>query len=284
MNHWPQLSRPLDHPRLVVISHGGGVQTSTLCLMAARGDLEPMPEMAFFSDTGGEPARVYEYLEWLRAQVPFPIHLVKRPGPALADMAIGVADGSIPRSGSPIPPWFVSTPDGPGMLPKHCSAQFKRDVVLQAVRKELGLRPRQRGPRHPVVELWIGMTTDELFRVVVDRERWISRRHPLIELNLKRPDCIKWLRERQYPVPPKSSCVFCPYRKNAQWRHLRDTAPDDFAEACRVDRLIRRGYPGHEGEAFVHRSLVPLEDADLEDGHVDQLDLPLGADCDACGL
>lgn len=164
VNFWPQLSAPLEDARYRIISHGGGVQTSAMCLMAARGEIGPMPDMAFFADTGGEPAKVYSYLDWLRDQVPFPIHLVKRDGPSLAELAIEVANGR-ERKGVPLPPWYLITPDGPAMLPKQCSAEFKRDVVVREVRKLLGLQPGERGPSDVTVEVWIGMTTDELFRV-----------------------------------------------------------------------------------------------------------------------
>lgn len=281
-NHWPQLSRPLEGGRLVVLSHGAGVQTVTLCFMAARGDIGPMPDVAVFADTGGESRRVYEYLAWMRPQLPFPVVIVRRPGAALAPLAIDVASGDRPRKGAPLPPWYVTTPAGEGMLPKHCSAEFKRDVVVREIRRMLG--GGRITAKAPLVELWLGMTTDELFRVGTNRKGYIHNRHPLVELNMTRQDCIRWLQARQYPVPPKSACVFCPYRKNSQWRVLRDESPDDFAEAVRVDRAIRAGYPGHQGAAFVHRSCKPLDEANLDDSHIDQLDLPLGADCESCGL
>lgn len=288
-NHWPQLSRRNDAARLTVISHGGGVQTTALCLMAARGEVGPMPDCAFFADTGGEPAAVYLTLEWLRGQVPFPIHVVRRPGLTLGQLTEAVADGSVARPGTPLPPMFYwdSTTSRVAMMRKHCSAEYKREVVNRAIREAVGLEPGQRlkPAQRASVEVWIGMTKDELFRVAPSRYPLLHHRHPLIELNLTRQDCIRWLQERQHPVPSKSSCVFCPYRTNAQWRWMRDNAPDDFAEACRFDRAIRRGFIGEVGaEVYLHRSCVPLDQADLSDEHPDQLALPMGADCDACGL
>ena len=52
----------------VILSLGGGVQSSTLALMALRGDLPPgfrRPRAAVFADTGFEPAQVYAHLRWL---------------------------------------------------------------------------------------------------------------------------------------------------------------------------------------------------------------------------
>jgi hypothetical protein len=51
---------------LRVISLGAGVQSTTMALMAAHGELTPTPDFAVFADTGNEPAAVYEHLKWLR--------------------------------------------------------------------------------------------------------------------------------------------------------------------------------------------------------------------------
>ena len=49
---------------LTVISLGAGVQSSTMAIMAAKGDL-PMPKAAIFADTKNEPAAVNKYLKYL---------------------------------------------------------------------------------------------------------------------------------------------------------------------------------------------------------------------------
>ena len=51
--------------RLRVLSLGAGVQSTTLALMAAHGEIGPMPDCAIFADTGWEPNAVYEHLAWL---------------------------------------------------------------------------------------------------------------------------------------------------------------------------------------------------------------------------
>ena len=54
----------IDHqPRLRVLSLGAGVQSTTLALMAARRDIDPMPDCAIFADTGWEPEAVYDHLD-----------------------------------------------------------------------------------------------------------------------------------------------------------------------------------------------------------------------------
>ena len=58
---------------LVVISLGAGVQSSTMALMAANGEL-PKPDCAIFADTGNEPKAVYTYLDFLKKILPYPIY------------------------------------------------------------------------------------------------------------------------------------------------------------------------------------------------------------------
>ena len=49
---------------LTILSLGAGVQSTCLALMAAKGEVTPMPDAAIFADTH-EPKEVYEHLDWL---------------------------------------------------------------------------------------------------------------------------------------------------------------------------------------------------------------------------
>jgi hypothetical protein len=49
-----------------------------MALMAAHGDLAPMPDAAIFADTGNEPGSVYRWLEWLVTELPFPVNRVSK--------------------------------------------------------------------------------------------------------------------------------------------------------------------------------------------------------------
>ena len=59
-----------------IISLGAGVQSSTMALMAEKGEINPKPDCAIFADTGWEPKRVYEWLDWLETQLSFPVYRV----------------------------------------------------------------------------------------------------------------------------------------------------------------------------------------------------------------
>ena len=52
-------------PELKCLNLGAGVQSTTLALMAARGELPDgeLPDFAVFADTGWEPTAVYQHLQ-----------------------------------------------------------------------------------------------------------------------------------------------------------------------------------------------------------------------------
>lgn len=263
-----------DPKRLVVLSLGAGVQSTTLALQAAEGAL-PRPDCAVFADTGSEPAAVYAHLDWLCEVVPFPVYRV-----AYGDLGHDVLR---PREGRQManPPFFTA---GGGMLRRQCTQTYKVAPIQGKVRELLGLRPRQRGPREVRVEQWIGISLDEAHRMKPSRLRFIEHRWPLIEQRLHRWQCLRWLAERGYPEPPKSACWFCPYRSDAGWRGLRDHAPADFAAAVAFDRAIRGGIRGTREGLYLHRSRIPLDQVDLStDAERGQNDL-FGEECEGlCG-
>ncbi len=63
--------------RLRALSPCAGVQSTTMALMAAHGEIAPMPDCAIFADTGWEPKAVYEHLESLASPsvLTFPVHM-----------------------------------------------------------------------------------------------------------------------------------------------------------------------------------------------------------------
>ena len=149
-----------------------------------------------------------------------------------------------------------------GMIRRQCTTEYKIVPIRREVRELAGLT-RKRSPKTPVVEQWIGISTDEIVRMKPSFEGWQINRWPLVEERMSRQDCLTWLRRHEYPIPPKSSCVGCPFHSDAMWRQIRDTDPEAWTDVVAVDRSIRTGLRGIRGEVFLHRSAVPLGEADL---------------------
>ncbi len=220
------------------------------------------PDCAVFADMGWEPAAVYAHLAWLRSGnvLPFPVHVVAG-GDIRADLlraGAGARWASIPA--------FTRTVRGVrieiGMIRRQCTKDYKIAPIRRKVRALAGLT-RRRSPAEPVVEQWIGISFDEIVRMKPSFEAWQVNRWPLIEHAMTRTDCLRWLARHDYPIAPKSSCVGCPLHSDAEWRRLRDSDPEAWASAIEVDTAIRTGLRGIRGEVFLHRSAVPLADADL---------------------
>jgi hypothetical protein len=247
--------------KLRVLSLGAGVQSTTMALMAARGEITPMPDAAIFADTGAEPLAVYRHLDWLEGVLPFPVHRVSAGN--LREEIVGAMAGTNRMDARP--PFFTLSG---GMLNRQCTQDYKILPITRKVRELIGLKKGQRGPKdHPVVEQWIGISCDEAIRMKPSRLSFIRHRWPLIEKEMHRRHCLKWCEERQYPKPAKSACTFCPYTDNARWRDMKANDPASFADAVAIDKVIRAGMPGPKrpkGEAwFVHRDCVPLDEVDL---------------------
>ena len=96
---------------------------------------------------------------------------------------------------------------------------------------------------------------------------WVRNRWPLVELNMSRFDCIEWLQRNGYPVPPKSSCLGCPYHGDDFWNRLKRDSPAEFADTVKVDQAIRdTKVAGMTEQQYMHRSLLPLDQVRLRNG------------------
>lgn len=216
-----------------------------------------MPDVAVFADTGDEPAAVYKHLDWLEGKLPFPVHRVRRAGGSLSEHLVTSAKTKAARTAAA--PFFTKDPNG--MLPRQCSTEFKVRPIERHVRSLLGIT-KGRSPAVPVVEQWLGISWDEAIRMRQARVRYLKNRYPLIEKEMHRYHCLRWMKANGYPEPPKSACVFCPYHSQDQWRKVR-AVPEDWTKAVQFDADIREGSRGMVGTVYVHRQLVPLDQVDL---------------------
>jgi hypothetical protein len=281
-NHWPTLSRPVENPALRVLSLGAGVQSTTLALAAARGDIGPMPDCAIFADTGWEPAAVMRHLEWLRGRLPFPVHVVS---------AGNIRDGVLQRTNTTggryaAIPWFILNPDGSkGMGRRQCTKEYKIRPIVKMIKELLGVAPGRRMPKGVVVEQWIGISIDEVERVKSAKQKWLHNRWPLIEAGMNRRQCIEWMAERQFSAP-KSACLGCPFHSNAEWRNIRDNDPVGWADVIAVDRAMREGpIQRMRGREYMHPSCLPIDQAPIDEPDVGQGTFGFTNECEGmCGV
>lgn len=247
--------------RIELISLGAGVQSSTMALMAAGGEIEPMPAGAIFADTGYEPRAVYEWLDWLEKQLPFPVYRV-----AAYENRRGIF-----RQGQTQIPTHIEG----GFGKRQCTSNWKIVPLQRKIREIAGLTGRR--VEDGAVTSWIGISLDEVHRMKPNREKWVTNRWPLIEKRISRHDCLRWMEAKRYPRPPRSACVFCPYKSDAEWLETREDA-----EAMRIVRDVESILP--KGE-YLHRDHLPIDEVDLStDYDRGQLSL-FGNECEGmCGV
>jgi hypothetical protein len=250
-------------PRLRIISLGAGVQSTTMLLMALHGEITPLPDCAIFADTQWEARKVYEHLGFLSriaAKHAFPILTVTIGN--IRDDAFSTRAAR--KRFASLPLYVRNLAGGQGMLRRQCTREYKIQPITSKTRELLGFKPKQRIPIGIYVERWMGISWDERQRMRYSEERWAVNRYPLIERQMTRTDCLVWLARHDYPLPPKSACLGCPFHDDNYWRNLRDNSPDEFEDACLFDDQIRADPTGRvEQDAYLHRSLIPLRQVDF---------------------
>jgi hypothetical protein len=270
-----------------VLSLGAGVQSSTLALMAAHGEVTPMPVAAIFADTQAEPASVYKWLDWLEGQLPFPVYRVTAGNMTAHSLKLRKRVRTVggPYSQSLIPAHVKNADGTKGIMGRSCTKNYKLDPLLKKQRELAGIK---RGQKTVGVISWIGISLDEVYRMKPSRDRWARNRWPLIELEMNRHDCLRWMESNGYPKPPRSACTYCPFHSDNEWRRLKMDEPEDFAGAVQFERdlqAVKRQSDNMNGVPFLHASLLPLDQVDFTtDTERGQGDL-FGNECEGlCGV
>jgi len=270
---WRESLRPAR-----VLSLGAGVQSTCVLLMSCRGDLPPL-DAAVFADTQDEGEEVYANLEWLKgvAAAAGIAVIVRTAGDLCGEFVAFVAEsaevGVAEARRASCMPLFSKHPvvGKVGRLRRQCTRDYKIRVVSRGIREGvLGLSKGQHVPAGTRVDLWFGMPSEEATRRMrMSQVSWMRNVYPLVGLPdeyllkaFSRIDCLAWLKEH-YPdrVVPRSSCRICPFRSRADWRLLQRN-PRDWAAAVAFDKAVRR-LPEMEGDVFVHRTCVPLDEIDF---------------------
>lgn len=283
-----QLCLPVKATRkLRVFSFGGGVQSTAVLVLQAQGKIAEPYDVFVFSNVGedSENPATLEYLE--KYTIPFcekhgirfeQVRKYRRDGtPETVMQRVMKTDKSI------CIPARMGGNGAPGR--RQCTTDFKIKVIDKWCKAQ--------DATHIVVGL--GISIDEWERAHSERWHdtynkkpmgfWKKREHVLIDLRLRRDDCKRIIEEAGLPVPPKSSCFFCPFQKRYEWQELKRKTPDLFEIAVKIENHInhKREHVLEKDKVYLHPSLTPLEHAVS-----DQLRLPFMNDFDdmeaeACG-
>lgn len=248
-----------------VLSLGWGVQSWTIAAMAAVGEL-PQPDLLIHADTRHERQATYDFATtwapWLQA-CGLNIVTVTASDTDVGDMSNNV---TIPAFTC----WMDGRPSG--MLRRQCTNHWK----IRPIRRYLASLLKEQGRKKTVgaVKMWLGITLDEVQRVRDSNVQWIKNSYPLLEMTppMTRLACVAWLESHNLPIPPKSSCVFCPYQNRGRWSELKKSDLD-WQKAVQVDEAIRHRRPNFL--SFVHRERIPLIEvvSPSDAGQLDMFDM-----------
>ncbi|WP_197287072.1 phosphoadenosine phosphosulfate reductase [Planomonospora sphaerica] len=240
---------------LETFSYGGGWQSTAALVLAARGEL---PFRIFlFANVGNDS----EHPATLRYITEHAAPFAAAHGIALHQLARTRRDGStetlygrLTKPGSRSLPIPVRMSNGaPGT--RSCTADFKIRVIGR------WLKAHGATAEHPAT-VGIGISVDEIHRANNRRcephERIV---YPLLDLGIRRADCPRIIRSAGLPVPPKSSCWFCPFHRLTTWAEMRRSEPELFERACALEATLnaRRADLGKDA-VWLTRHAAPLAD------------------------
>lgn len=259
-----------------VISYGGGVQSTALVVMAVQGELGPV-DAALFSNVGDDSEHP-DTLAYIRTVAQpwaerhgLPMHTLHRTRRDGQRETLMEQLGRSKRS-LPIPVRMQDT-GAPGT--RSCTATFKIKVVGK------WLRAHGASKKHPA-DVLIGISWDEAMRIgnkhVAAYERPL---YPLVERRLTREDCKRIIERAGLPVPPKSSCYFCPFHKPSTWARMRRDEPGLFQQSADLEAMLnRRRDDLGKDHVYLTRFGKPLAEAiQIEQ---DGLDFGTGPGAESC--
>ena len=260
-----------------IISLGLGVQSTALYYMSSLGEL-PRCDYAIFADLGREKKKTIAYLkylqQWQKENNGIPIIVIQKKN-LYTDLlnsvnSTGGRFASIPA--------FTKNDDGSiGMLRRQCTNEYKIEQVDKAIREVLNVKAVLKQK----VDIWKGISLEEIDRLSIPNTDWKIHVYPFCKYTVTtkganktnfgllrtRNDIVRWYDFNGLPIPPKSSCVFCPYQSDAAWYDMRQNEPEDFEAAVKIDEAIRNSSKkGIKNKIFLHRSCKPLSEISFTAG------------------
>lgn len=252
---------PTFPDQLVVAPYGGGVQSTAMLVLAVRGYL-PIPTFVYANvGDDSERAGTVRYVREVAFDYAWSngieLHEV---GPARGmSLLQTMMDPTAELLREPIP---VRGENG---------APFKRSCTAEWKVREVGqwLRAHGASAERPAL-VNVGISVDEFGRAnPANADPWEELHYPLLHIEwqgrsgLTRSDCTQVIRDAGLPMPPKSSCWFCPLHRVSEWVDMARDDPATFDKACELEDHLnaRRAQLGHEQRVFLSRRGRPLREA-----------------------
>ncbi|MFE6714875.1 phosphoadenosine phosphosulfate reductase [Streptomyces sp. NPDC057695] len=220
---------------LKAFSFGGGWQSMAALVLAATGELDYRTFlMANVGDDSENPATMAYLDQYARPYAAeHGLELVLLDRVMVRSKETRTLYGELTREGSKSLKIPVRMSNGaPGT--RSCTADYKIKVIGRELKRRGATKDRP-------ATVGIGISLDEISRANKRRcEPYEDIEYPLLERGIRRIDCARIIRSAGLPVPPKSSCWFCPFHRPESWHDMRRNEPELFEKACRLEELLNR--------------------------------------------
>lgn len=250
-------------------SFGGGVQSMAALVLAAQGEIDY--KTFLFSNVGDDS----EYPATIRYLHDVAIPYAQANGldlQILRKMRLGQPETlweSLMRDNRSIGIPVRMSNGAPGN--RSCTADFKIKVIAKWM-KEHGATKAAPGA------VGIGISLDEFQRMKDSLIPYIRNEYPLIDLRLDRQDCKNLIARAGLPVPPKSSCFFCPFHTVKVWQELYDQEPELFQRSVMLERTLNERLRSFgKDEVWLTGKCRPLDEV-VDGSHQNQLTLSFEPD------
>lgn len=253
-------------------SYGGGVQSTAALVLAAQGIIDY--PLFLFSNVGDDS----EHPGTLRYVRDVAMPYAQAQNIELMELRRVMRDGTrrtllqetLDENLASIPVPLRMSNGMPGM--RSCTKHFKVKVIAGETKN------RGATPANPAV-IGLGISIDEWQRVgTATGATWQRVEYPLIDLRLDRAACVSIITRAGLPVPPKSSCWFCPFKRPSEWQRMKVEEPGIFMNAVvfELDMAAKRRAMGKK-PLWLTRFARPLHEV-----IGDQSMLDLDGEDDAC--
>ena len=283
----------LDNIQHRVISYGAGTQSTAMLLMGLTGKLHSKPDFAIFADTGGEPKEVYDYLalikDYVKKEFDFDIIIVKPKTNIIEDLLNPVTSKNGNTYIKNQPPLFIKRNDDGNiyMIQRICTEKYKINPFHRYIKKRLHIKSNN-PEQSKMLELWMGISMDEMQRMKKSQDWYSILRYPLIEMEMVRNESIKLVERFGLPTPPRSACTFCPYHNDHEWKRIKKNFPDEFQKVVELEIQVQEGLkhkPAIKGIPYFHRSCKNIGDVNFGEEQYDLFGDGFLNECDGvCGI
>lgn len=219
-----------DPLRPVYLSFGGGVNSVALMLWLRDQGRE---FETVYADHGCDWPETREYVANLRAKG-YPITVLETR-----------------RNNLTLLEWCLKYRIMPDLRQRWCTEEFKVKPI--------------RGYIQQPCTVYLAIAAEEAHRCKPSGNEDIEHQFPLIEEGIDRAECRHIIEAHGLPVPPKSTCYFCPMQSGKDIVRLRTVHPDLFCKVQQMEQALNERRAGKKPYYLYRKPVAQVAQSDQLD-------------------